>query len=389
VTTSSGVQPVQFPLGTTCQGPVWSGGSGTVTAVNQDSQFNAYIGYANTIAPKGLNTAPLGPGASMTFPGNKSLYAVGDNATMQPLLLMPGAVQYSPPPLALSVPLIALGSPNTATAAFTIPATNQMVPILPLTEVSRFASYDLGCYFYGAPANAGADLTIMLTFMWFDDITSGVPVFQEDWYLMLGGQPYPAGGILEIADSNPMSASGQMHGRYLAVYGTSYGNTDIKAQWFNLYGSSRSVPYSDWRQNMGAMFNPALGGSAINGLVLATGHTFLGVGFDNQLQDAGSFAPGAGSLYIPLPLYSGPVVCSYSVSGAVLTQSPTLVAVTSQGGGGIVPGTAQQGQFWSFGNVLNTQYAQTINFPRCPVLLVIHTAAGSSINFTAIAQQGA
>lgn len=390
MTTSSGVQPVQFPLGTTCQGPVWSGGSGTVTAVNQDSQFNAYIGYANTIAPNGGNTAPLGPGASMTFPGDKSLYAVGDNATMQPLLLMPGAVQYSPPPLDLSVPLIALGSPTKPVAAITIPAAVEMQSILPLTDVSRFASYDLGCYFYGTPGTGGSDLTVQLSFMWFDDLTSGVPVFQEDWYLMLGAQAYPAGSILSVADANPMSAAGQMHGRYLTVYASSYGSAPIHGQWFNLYGSSRSVPYSDWRQNVSALYSPSLGAGVINGLTLATlGQTLLNTGFDNNLYDGGSYTPGTGNLFIPMPLYSGPVTCSFAVSTAVLLNNATLVAVTNQLGGNIVPGTGQAGEIWSFDNTLNTPDRQTINFPRCPVILVIHPNATSVINFTAIAQQGA
>src|SRR5208282_5995277 len=102
IMTYPNVQPVQFPLGTTSSGPVWAGGSGTVTVINQDGVEYAYLGYVNSIAPGGLNTIPLGPGASITIPGNRPLYAVGATATMAPLLLMPGGIQYSPPIVTVS-----------------------------------------------------------------------------------------------------------------------------------------------------------------------------------------------------------------------------------------------------------------------------------------------
>jgi len=389
------VQPVQFPLGTTCQGPVWAGGSGTVTVVNQDNKYYAYIGYTNSIAPGGTNTAPIGPGASMTFPGDRSLYAVGQNASMEPLLLMPGAIQYSPPtPTATS--LVNAGGTGSANVAFTVPpSANGNTVILPLTDVTDWNSYDINLYAYGPTNTTTGAEALCLVFQWFDDLTSGIPVFQEEWWVWTGYEAIngPLGG----PRYNPLAGNGPMHGRYMQISAVNVGGntTPITIQWLNLFASPRTVPYSDWRQSIFAMYWQSPG-SLIDLAYIPidySGHNTisaapLGGGFENQLLTLNGYEPGAGEQGYLLPLYAGPVSINYEIANAVASNSPRLISLADTVGSQL-NGVPFPGTLIIFPNVLNSTYQGILELPRAPCLFVCSFAATTAITLSITAQQAA
>jgi hypothetical protein len=77
---------------------------------------------------------------------------------------------------------------------------------------------------------------------WFDDLTSGIPVFGEDWY--------PFASSVAPPRQNTLAGCKPIHGQYLTITITNLALTAaIAVQHLDLFGSPRVVPYSDWRQN--------------------------------------------------------------------------------------------------------------------------------------------
>jgi hypothetical protein len=88
--------PQQIPLGTTCNGPTYSGtpNAGPVTFYNQDPTNTIDIGTNSTITVNGDNAIPLPPGASVTLPGTVTRYAVAPPGTA-PLSVIPDGASFS------------------------------------------------------------------------------------------------------------------------------------------------------------------------------------------------------------------------------------------------------------------------------------------------------
>jgi hypothetical protein len=252
---------------------------------------------------------------------------------------------------------------------------------MPLTDVSGFASYDINLYGYALDAGAvGAAVTIQVTLQWFDDQTSGIPVFEEVWDIWAGRAA--------TAANDTLSGSGPMHGRYmtaiLSIPPTAAFN--VTMQYVNIYGSNRIVPYSDWRQD-GQTVQPET-----NGLAIIAG---AGTATDNIL---GSFSNtpflASTGYWLPMGMYSGPiyfrlapstplmfaaiVACSYAISGALIAGAacPGILAELYAGG------------------ALTPYYANgaigTVLAPRGPCALIFQTTATApTISFMATAQQAA
>lgn len=252
-------------------------------------------------------------------------------------------------------------------------------PYMPLNlvDVSSFASYDINLYSIAQSVGSiGAVICGQIQLQWFDDQVSGIPVFEEDWF-------YYAGRALLATGANPLAGCGPMHGRYMSVTisvpsGASFGMT---LQYLNIFGSVRTVPYSDWRQNAQVVL-PETNGLAI----LASG----GLSFDNVLTSISSGALGAGSkVWVPNGLYSGP---AYYYIDFGSTPQANICLVNTEGliAGQLVTGTSCPGQITNVAGTAGTSYNGTVLLPRAPTAWVIFgNAAASAVTVTMYAQQAA
>lgn len=372
------VDPVLWPVQPTSQGPCWGAGSGTVTVVNLDPGNYIYVGFNPNILPGvGANTAPLGPGASMTFPGTRSMYVVAP-ANTKPCLLMPGSIQYSPPVPGVT-PLVQIGSLSGAGSENIAASTT--LQVLNLVDVSQFASYDVSMYVYGSGATAGASTTTQVIMQWFDDLSSGIPVYQEDWFPMTGTQIVTPVAGASGQPTNPLSGSGPNHGRYLSVYLGNQGTITQTVQWFNLFGSNRPLINPSWRQN------PGIPGPAINGAIRINNNG--SDIFANHAADLQGFSPsGTGVFWMPIGMCPGPVWFSFQVVTTAMTHDAVIVDLSFITGGSLVGGDANEGIVVDLGNTLNTFVQEEVLFPRAACALVIQAPTTSVISFKCIPQIG-
>jgi hypothetical protein len=273
------------------------------------------------------------------------------------------------------VALASIGSLSGGTVQ--LPAGGTVTPVN-LVNVSQFSSYDLNTYIFQNNGGGGVGNTVVVQILiqWFDDLVSGIPVFEEDWWLYTGRVSTPSQGVASLAGSGPM------HGRYMTVQvNNNFGNNACTIQWLNLFGSNRTVPYSDWRQNA-SQVNPITNGLSIQSSV-------LGDGFDNILYSGGTMAIGASaSIWLPMCLYSGPVWYRFQATAAP-QNNVVICAAAFLAGGQIVFGTGNPTVLVNI-PADTAEHEGTFLAPRAPCYMAVHgNAAASSISFQAIAQQAA
>lgn len=247
-----------------------------------------------------------------------------------------------------------------------------------LINVAQFASYDLNVYVFpnAGGGNIGDAVVVQAVLQWYDDLISGIPVFEEDWWFYTGRVSTPSQGTASLAGAGPM------HGQYLTVQiNNNFGGNALTVQWFNLFGSARQLPYSDWRQNVNQV-NPITNGVSIQ-------PTTLGNGFDNILFSAGNVAIGAGaSLWLPMGLYSGPVYYRYQASAAP-QNDPVICAAAFLSSGQIVIGTGNPTVLVNL-PADTAEHEGTFLAPRAPCYMAFRgNAVASSMSFSAMAQQAA
>jgi hypothetical protein len=281
-------------------------------------------------------------------------------------------------PNVTQVTSLAMSGSLTGTPATTMAAGPSTYQPVVLQNVSSFASYDLNMYGYAQSAGAvGAALVIPITLQWFDDLVSGIPVFEEDWYIW-------AGRAAPVSATSYMAASGPMHGVYMTVTISNIATAGLVVQYFNLFGSNRVVPYSDWRQN-GVTVNPES-----NGLTSFASNATADA-FDNVLLGVDSALVGASAaVWIPLGLYAGP--CYFRLDAAT-TPLHNIVLCTCEGmvSGALIPGTSSPGVLVNVAGTGGTEYELEFIAGRAPLALVVQGAAttGSVISARVIAQQAA
>jgi hypothetical protein len=348
---------------------VWSGYQLSVPILfyNRDLTNNIYLSYQPTVYQNAPNAVILNPQSSVTMDGSRTIYAIGPN-NAGPLQIIPGGTNYqtSNPPVSL---LATLGN-VTAVSSGNPVALMSMVPIL------EYASYDINIYAYqGNAGAANAPLGYEVQIQWFDDTVSGIPIFEEDWWLWAGRAI--------IANTNTMGGCGPMHGLYMSV-NVAIPNAATSAliiQSANIFGSQRSIPYSDWRQNAIAT-NPES-----NGLQLLAGVN--GAAFDNVLASCDSTVLSTNPSFLPLGLYAGPVFLRYD-GAATPAHAPVLATIDGLVGGQLVEGTGCPGILWVIAGTTGTEFEATIILPRAPCALMLQaTGSATSFSFKAIAQQAA
>lgn len=253
-----------------------------------------------------------------------------------------------------------------------------------VVNVAQFSSYDLNMYAYTASAGSlNSNIVVQITLQWFDDLQSGIPIFEEDWWVWCARQPVPYnGGGTNL--TNTLAGSGPMHGVYMAIYVSTAGSSVFNAtlKYFYLFGSVRTVPYSDWRQNGEACFPNE------NGAVLLQGG---GLSFENILASTAGTVLGNNFYFMPLGLYSGPVFYFYQANPAA-NVSPVIISCAALVSGQMMDsGVNGPGVLANINNGVGVIDTGTIFAPRAPLaLLITGVAAGTTtFGFQAVAQQAA
>lgn len=253
-----------------------------------------------------------------------------------------------------------------------------------LLNVSQFASYDMNAYMFATtPGAVGSPFNCQVQLLWYDDLVSGIPVFEEDWWVWIGRS---AQGPIGTGPGglNPLCGCGPMHGQYMTMTITTptVANTGMTIQYLNFFGSNRPLPYSDWRQNTIPIF------PQVNNLIYIPPSQEPTLGYDNVLAAVSNFVLANNQYYIPLNLYAGPAFLRYSIS-ATPQNDPTLSVFGGLVGGGPVPGTATPNILLNV-PVATTELETTVILPRAAVGFIIRgNAAGSTLSLEVTAQQGA
>lgn len=278
------------------------------------------------------------------------------------------------------VSLFSGGSLSGATSAFQVTPFSGTT-VINQVDVSQFESYDLNTYCFVNTPQVGGPMTGLIQMVWYDDLVSGIPVFQEEWWIWAG-----RASLNLTTFATPQAAAGPMHGRYLTVvYNNTGGLTNLTVQYLNIFGSARNIPQSDWRQNAD-LINPLSSG------ITAIGSSKAALsGFENVLGILNGISLGQNSTqFLPLNLYAGPVWCRLQITSNAPGADPVICSMLGVLSGDITVGTANP-------NVLTNITADVaehefqIIFPRTPCYLALKgPAAGAmTVNFIAIGQQGA
>lgn len=270
-------------------------------------------------------------------------------------------------------PLAQLGSQIGIPSGPTVPA-GGFLNLIFKQDVSLFASYDINFNCVAVnPGAAGSALVGQINLVWFDDLVSGIPVFEEDWFFWVGRST--------ITSGNPLGGTGPMHGRFMSVTMFLPPTTvnGMSIQYLNLFGSNRVVPYSDWRQNCQLVQPESSGTSLMQG---------SGTSFDNTLCEVQATLTAGSLQFLPLGLYAGPVYYQGQFTNTP-AQSLTLVSLEGYISGGIIYGTGATGIIVSNGAA--AEFSGQAILPRGPCAWLIHANAttGGTVNLITIAQQAA
>lgn len=269
-----------------------------------------------------------------------------------------------------------VGTLSSGSVAFTL-TPGLSAQVTTLADVSNYASYDLSMYAYAqTPGTATSPIVVLVSLLWFDDTTSNIPVFTENWSLWCGSGP----AVLNFGTySDVMSATGPMHGRYMTVL-VSYisgTNGNVIIQYYNLFGSPRVTTFSDWRQD------PTECGAS-GPLSTVTNELGGFSGYSNTLAQYSFNTVANGHYFCPIALYAGQVMLAFHFGAA-----PQYMAMATADG-------IQAGDIWvndpitvlepTLNNSFQTWF---IDAPRAPMYIAFTANAVASFFFcTVTAQQG-
>lgn len=280
-------------------------------------------------------------------------------------------------------PLAQVGGIN-GVGAVVIPAAGSTV-ILNQVDVSLFESYDLNMYAYAnTPGQSGSPFSCQVQLQWYDDLTTGIPVFEEDWWPWIGRAAIGSIGS-GSSSMNPLAGAGPMHGRYLTVTvaQVTLATSSITLQWFNFFGSGRSVPDSDWRQQMTAVV------PQVFNLVIQAPTNEPAFGFDNVLANLSNRNIGNSTVaFIPFNLYAGPTWVRFQASGAA-SSNPVICVFGGLVGGGPIAGLTCPNILAEF-TADGLEHEITTQLPRAACGLIVSSpSTGLTISLEVVGQQAA
>jgi len=351
-------------------------GQGSVLVYNTDAINSVFLGDTNSIlATDQSNVVPLGPQGSIIFNGDIDVFACTTAGISVVVDLFPDASNFTP-----SIGVTPLVQDGTISGApFGNVTAGSPLSILTLTPVSQYQSYDLNMFgFAVTPGVASSPIAYMVQLQWYDDLVSGVPVFEEDWWLYAGRN--------NIDQAATMAGCGPMHGRFLSVtiQIPAASASALTIQYINIFGSPRTVPYSDWRQN-GLAVDPQ-----IQNLTIVPNPALLlsATAFDNELANCIVTLSANELAFVPLGLYAGPVFYRF-VPSVAAANDPVFVSLENVVSGALTGGVGNPGIIVNVPTGTAEVEGNTI-LPRAPVIFIIRApAAGMSFDLQVIAQQSA
>lgn len=249
---------------------------------------------------------------------------------------------------------------------------NNLQPII-LQDVTNYNSYDMSLVVNdGSQALVNHPHGYRVTLAWYDDLTTGIPIFREDWWPWVGN----------ATNVMPCTATGPMHGKYMTVTITNVaavGNLNVNS--LLIFGSGRTTNLSEWRQQANSKSD-----QAANILSNATVDT------DNYIADTnGMIAVTANLTYVLfLGLYTGPIDWAMQIGGTGGLTRSNLINVGSaaavQTSGNLNP---QRNSLEVLATASGAQQSGSQKLPRagCAAIFTVG-AANTTIEFTAVAQQG-
>lgn len=377
-------QPTITPLN---QQLISAGQQGSVLLYNQSTSVTVYL-TANRVLSASPDASPLPPLSSVVLDGSSDIwaYTISGNALLS---VMPSATQFVP---SVQTTQIFSGAGSVSIGG------GQVSQLANLIDVSQYASIDIS----GIPLDVTANTTsrvLKFVFMWFDSLTATNPTFVEVWSVWVQSQA-------RNDFANNFCGSLPNHGRYLSVLAVNDapGSSSINLSSITGFGSTRSVPYSDFRQ---WVTDPEP--KATFTIVTSTPIAIDGWparGYDNMLCNAFVAAPVASTNYVfPFNLYSGPIAVTLICTGMTSNLGHTPLIEAFCDSEDYIVGNANQNVIWG-GNNGSTAITQgnsgmlsatqslsgVINLPRVPCALTLATPSSggpTSIAVTAVAQQGA
>lgn len=281
---------------------------------------------------------------------------------------------WSPQNAVVAASLVMQGS-RVSGSGITVPVGGSTT-LLNLVDVSSYGSYDIAIYAYVSAKTAGAPNAYSLKLQWFDDLISGIPVFQEEWWPFCG-----------LNTSNNINAAaigtGPMHGRYMSVVATNPANSTftINIQYVNIYGSPRATPYSDFRQS-GVLSQ--MGDTLYSQPAAAP---FQGDTTDNILLSLSTTTGLNQSLIFPIGMYSGPVGIYFNAQQN-FNSNPGLFATGPGSISGQLATTSAELFQWGIGPA---KQFQQVMIPRGGAYILVQSSATVAVTFvlSVIAQQAA
>lgn len=368
-------QPVQFPVSSQ-PGQAWGGqftGEEQVTFLNLDPTNTCFLGNTNNFSPN-TNSVPVTPNSSITVPANKPWWVSGAPGTF--ITVIPGSIQYTPGKPLLS----ALG--NVGVTA--IPAATTF-PLVSLIDVSQFTSFEISLYVYNiSQSTVGAALTCPVQLLWYDDLVSGIPVYQEEWDIWVANNS--GGGI--VPPLGTAFGYGPMHGRYMTITVTEPGGVNaINLLFGNVYGGQRSFPKSNFQQSPPIMSNNGISYGNPTMVNSATA-------FNNILVECNNSSPGlAGTFWIANGLFAGNAWWRFQPPSAGIlahdvclsAADPSTVQSGSMSAGVSTPGVIYDASGSSGSTPSETQVMVVL--PRCPTYTVFQFSSLGSISQILIGAQ--
>ena len=354
---------------------VFSTEGGSVLLFNDSTTVPVFVSHTPVFNLLSGDFTDIAPQSSVVFDGSQDVFAVTQSGQQAIIKAYPSATQFTQSigvtPLA-SIGSLA-GSPGASIPGMTSYSL-QPNSASNYFDVSQFTSYDFTMF---AVEPTGAVPAVQVSFKYYDDLVSGIPVFEEDWWLWTGnGVPYTSPFPL----SQPMAACGPIHGQYLTVnISNPHATTPVSLQYANLFGSTRTVPQSDWRQNS-IVVKPVIGTENVS-------YPTDGYGFDNDLGLAFGVTVASGArVIVPFCLYAGPAYLRFSAS---LASAAAPVVATMDGQAlPVVSGTGNRTIISQLPADTN-DHEPTLILPRKPCYLLVAGASSGTLSFTArlIAQQ--
>jgi len=192
--------------------------------------------------------------------------------------------------------LAALGS--LTTTAFTM-APGGTGKLLTLQDVTQFATINISVYaFTSSMPVTGATATIPLNITWYDDLVSGIPVFQDEVDIWVANNVMASASAL----SGTAYITLPVRGQYLSITTSNPGTAStITMQFFSVYGSQNTTPRVYCKQipppSLAFFGSPTLAGnyySELNGILGSA--TFNAAADTNYFMPMGLFT-GQGNLY--------------------------------------------------------------------------------------------